>query len=196
MIAPLLALAIAVAQAGPPPSQAPTTENRAPVPVQPAPAHEPALAGVDRTFALAAMQGNDAELDMAHLALRRGAANEVKAFAGTMIADHGGMMQEMMPALRRVLGTNGPPQRLAAADLLAYRHLEVVAPVDFDQVYAMQQIGDHLASLTAFQTEADNGTDPQLKALARKWLPSIQSHLERAVDLTQHIGGSSPFKSH
>jgi hypothetical protein len=27
------------------------------------------------------------------------------------------------------------------------------------------------------------------------WLPSIQAHLELAVDLTQHIGGASPFKS-
>jgi predicted outer membrane protein len=60
----------------------------------------------------------------------------------------------------------------------------------------MQQIGGHLAALTAFQTEADNGTDPQLKALARKWLPSIQAHFELAVDLTQHVGGASSFKSH
>jgi len=192
----LLAGAVVVAQAGPPPAQAPTTENRAPVPVQPPPASEPAEPGVDKLFAVAAMQGNAAEIDMANLAMRRGTANEVKMFAGMMLADHGGMMREMLPALRRVLGAAAPPQRLAPPDALAMRHLEAVPAVDFDQSYVMQQIGDHLATLAAFQTEADNGSDPQLKALARTWLPTIQSHLELAVDVTKHVGGSSPFKSH
>ena len=196
MIAPaLLGAALLLWQAGTPSPQAPVRQNRAPVQASPAPVHEPASASVDRLFALAAMQGNNAELDMAQLALRRASANEIKSYAGKMIAEHEGMMQEMMPALRRVLRANAPPQRLAAPDALAYRHLEAVPPVDFDQAYAMQQIGDHLATLTAFQTEADNGTDPQLKQVVRKWLPTIQAHLELAVDLTRHIGGSSPFKS-
>jgi len=194
MIAVLL-LATVLAQAGTPPPQAPTTQNRAPVQAQPAPAHEPAVPGVDRLFATAAFHGTNAEIDMARLALRRGTANEVKQFAGKMIAEHTAMMEEMMPALRRVMPAM-PPQRLAAPDALAMRHLEGASPADFDQGYILQQIGGHLATLAAFQAEADNGTDAQLKSLARKWLPSIQAHLELAVDITKHIGGSSPFKSH
>ncbi len=190
----LFVLSLLFAQAGPPSSQAPTTENRAPVPVQPAPTHYATSPDIDRMFAQAAMQGNHAELDMARLALKRGTANEVLGYAGKMIAEHEGMMKEMQPALEHLLGAT--PARLAPPDMLAARHLESVSPVDFDQEYALQQIGDHLAAMTAFQTEADNGTDPQLKALAKKWLPSIKAHLELAVDLTQHIGGSSPFKSH
>lgn len=102
----------------------------------------------------------------------------------------------MHPVLSRTLGALAPPERLSSPDVLAMRHLESVSPVDFDQACAVQQIGDHLATLTAFQTEAENGTNPRLKALARKWLATIQAHLELAVDLTQHIGGSSPFKSY
>ncbi len=190
----LMMLLVLIAQAGPPSSQAPMTQNRAPVPAQPAPMTYPESAIVDRTFALAAMQGNNAEIDMAQLALKRGTANEVKGYAGKMIAEHGGLMKEMEPVLRTALGAPAPPERLAAPDMLAMRHLESVSPVDFDQAYVMQQIGDHLATLTAFHTVAENGTNPQLKALARKWTPTIQAHLELAVDLTQHIGGSSPFK--
>ena len=191
----LLAVALLLGQAGTPSPQAPVHENRAPVQAAPAPVQQPASPAVDRLFALAAMQGNNAEMDMAQLALHRGSANEIQGYAGKMIAEHTGMMQEMMPALRRVLHAAAPPSRLAPPDALAYRHLQSVSPVDFDQAYALQQIGDHLATLTAFQTEADNGTDPQLKQLVRKWLPTIQAHLELAVDLTRHIGGSSPFKS-
>ncbi|MGI9071193.1 MAG: DUF4142 domain-containing protein [Bryobacteraceae bacterium] len=191
-----LGVAALLAQAGPSSSQAPMTENRAPVPARPAPMKHASSANVDRLFAIAATQGNNAELDLARLALRRGAADEVKGYAGKMIAEHEGLMKEMQPVLTRILGAASPPERLAPPDALALHHLESIAPVDFDQGYAMQQIGDHLASLTAFQTEPDNGADPQLKALALKWLPSIQAHLELAVDLTQHIGGASPFKSH
>lgn len=192
---PLLAgIALLLGQAGTPAPQAPVHENRAPVQASPAAARQPSRE-VDRIFALAAIQGNDAELDMAQLALRRGGANEVKSYAGKMIAEHGGMMEEMLPALRRVLG-GSPPQRLAPPDALAYRRLQNLAPADFDQAYAMQQIGDHLATLAAFQTEAEDGADPQLVALVRKWTPTIQAHLELAVDLTRHIGGSSPFKQH
>ena len=168
-------------------------QNRAPVPAEPAPLHQPSSAEVDRLFALAAMQGNNAEMDMAELALKRGSANEIKQYAGKMIAEHKGLMDEMMPALQRVLG-NSPAERLAPADQLAMRHLEAVKPVDFDQIYVMEQIGGHLATLTAFQTEADNGTNAQLKELARKWTPTIQAHLELAVDAAKHVGGASPFK--
>ena len=189
----LLALAALLAQAGQSAPPAPMTQNRAPVPAPPAPMKHPTSPDVDRTFAIAAIQGNNAELDMAQLALKRGRANEVKGFAQKMIAEHEGLMKEMSPVLNRVAGSPSP-ERLAPADILATRHLESIDAVDFDQAYAMQQIGDHLAALTAFQAEADNGSDAELKALARKWLPSIQAHLELAVDLTQHIGGSTPFK--
>lgn len=189
----ILFLSLLLTQAGPPSPQAPMKENRAPVPTQPAANTQPTSAEVDRLFAIAAMQGNNAEIDMAELALRRGSANEVKGFAGKMIAEHKGMMEEIMPALQRVL-SNPPAEQLAPVDQLAMHHLEAVKPVDFDQVYVMEQIGSHLATLTAFQTEADNGTDAQLKELVRKWMPTIEAHLQLAVDTAKHIGGASPFK--
>jgi putative membrane protein len=167
----------------------------APIAHNPAPFDKPALPGVDRTFAHAAMEGHNAEMFMAHLAVERSSAPEVKAFAQKMITENMGLADAMMPALLRVAGSISP-QRLAAPDMLALEHLRTISNVDFDQVYATQQIGAHLATLTAFQTEADNGTDPQLKMLARKWLPTIQAHLKLAISLTNHIGRSSPFKSH
>ena len=116
MTAPvLLAFALLLGQAGTPSPQAPVHENRAPVQAAPAPVQQPASPAVDRLFALAAMQGNNAEIDMAQLALHRGSANEIKGYAGKMIAEHTGMMQEMMPALRRVLHAAAPPSRLARA---------------------------------------------------------------------------------
>ncbi len=188
-----LALATLLAQATPPPN--PQTQNRAPVQANPAPGM-PMLpsAAVDRTFALVAMQGGAAEMDMARLALQRSGVGEVKGYAQKMLDEHGRMASEMEPLLRRALHASAPPQRLAPPDALAYRHLQTVAPEAFDQAYAMQQIGDHLATMTAFQTEAEDGTDPALKTMAKKWLPTIQAHLELAVQMTRHVDVGSPFK--
>ena len=188
-----VSLLLLLAQAGTISPQAPMKENRAPVPAQPAPMQQPQSPDVDRWFAITFMQGGNAEMDLAALASQRGSANEVKAYAAKMIAEHKGMSDEMMPILQHVLNTP-PAERLAPSDQLARKHLEAVKPVDFDQEYLMTQIGGHLAMLTAFQTEADNGADPQLKEVVRRWTPTIQAHLELAVDMAKHVGGSSPFK--
>lgn len=169
------------------------TQNRAPVPANPAPTKYTTSPAIDQTFAMVATQANNAELDMANLALKQGKASEVQAFAKTMLYEHGALMKALQPAITRLL-PSAPSDRLAPADNLAFQHLQSVSAVDFDQEYLLGQVAGHLATLTAFQTEADNGTDPQLKELARKWLPTIKSHLELAVDMTKHIGGSSPFK--
>ncbi len=189
-----LVLALLMAQAGSP-LPAPMKENRAPVQAPQAPVKLQTYPDVDETFAIAAIQGDNAEMDMAELALKRSNADEVKGYAKKMISEHEGLMIEMTPVLQRLLAGK-TPERLAPADKLALLHLQSLSPADFNQMYTMQQIGDHLASLTAFKTAAENGTDPQLKELARKWTPTIQAHLEVAVDLTKHVGGSTPFTSH
>lgn len=147
MISVLFVLAL-VSQTGPPSPQAPMKQNRAPVPAEPAPLPHPTSADVDRLFAMAATQGNNAEMDIAGLALKKASANEVKGYAAKMIAEHKGMMDEMMPALQSVMA-NSPSERLSPADQLAMRHLESVKPVDFDQLYVIGQIGGHLTMLTA-----------------------------------------------
>jgi putative membrane protein len=180
-------------QAGPIPSQGPMKENRAPVPAQPAPLQQPQSADVDRLFAITLIQGTNTELDGAVLASERAGANEVKGYAAKMMSEHKGIAEQLMPALQKILSTP-PAERIAPADQLAMQHLRAVKPVDFDQEYVMTQIAGHLAMLTAFQTEADNGSDPQVKELVRRWTPTIKAHLELAVDLAKHVGGSSPFK--
>jgi putative membrane protein len=183
---------VLLAQAGPIPRQAPMKENRAPEPATPAPIHQPESADVDRIFAVAFTQGSNAEMDFANLAAERASANGVKGYAAKMAAEHKGMADEMMPVLQGHL--SAAAQRLASADELARKHLQSVKPADFDQEYIMTQISEHLAMLTAFQTEADNGTDAELKRLVRRLTPTIQAHLELAVDVAKHVGGSSPFK--
>jgi putative membrane protein len=188
-----LLLLLLIAQVSLAAPQTPVKDNRAPVPAQPAPMQEAESAEVDRIFAITFIQAANAEMDLANLAVKRASANEVKGFGEKMIAEHKGMSDEIMPALQHLLKAPQAP-RLAPADELAFKHLQAIKPADFDQQYVLTQIAAHLATLTAFQTEAENGTNAALKEIVRKWTPTIQAHLELAVDLAKHVGGASPFK--
>jgi predicted outer membrane protein len=179
MILPI-ALSVVLAQATPmTPAPAAMQQNEAP--------------GIDRTFALAVIQGDNAEREMAALADRRSSVPEVRQFAHKMTTEHAGLADALMPDVMRVRGS-APPDSMTAPDQLALAHLQTISEVDFDQTYATQQVGDHVEMLTVFRTEADSGSDQRLRVLARKWLPTIESHLELAVALARHIGGSSALR--
>ncbi len=169
-------------------------QNMDPVtaPVPPA-ERSPQLAAVDDAFAIAATQGNDAEIDAARLALVRSSTDDVKSFARLMLHDHGEIGSEGKPLIAPHLAH--PPARLAPPDVLGIDRLAHASPVEFEQQYAMLQIGDHLAAEGAFAAEARDGKDPALRAFAKKWLPTIEAHLQLAVSMVKHIGGDSPFKN-
>ena len=148
---------------------------------------------VDAEFPTLAAQGNAAEIDMARLALQRGNALEVRGFAQKMIAEHGDLgerLARVAPASVAVRPRENP------IDALALERLAGLPPADFDQEYLTQQIGDHLATISVFETEARDGHDPALKAFATNELPTIREHLELAVNDVKHIGGATPFYSH
>ena len=168
-------------------------QNVAPVkaPMPPS-VHPPELSTVDDAFAIAATQGGAAEIAAARLALERSGADDVKAFARQMIVDHMSIDAEGKPLIKPHLAR--PPAFLAPPDMLAMQYLTSLPPVDFDQNYSVGQIGDHVATMTAFATEARDGKDPGLKAFAKKWLPTIQAHLELAIALVKHVGGNTPFR--
>ncbi len=168
-------------------------QNMDPVPAPTPPSeHPPHSVAVDDAFAIAATQGGDAEMEAARLALARSSTDDVKSFARLMLVDHGQIDAEGKALFASHLAH--PPSPLAAPDVLALDELAHLPPVAFEQQYAMLQIGDHLAAAAAFAAESRDGSDPALRAFAKKWLPTIQAHLELAVTLVKHVGGDTPFK--
>jgi len=174
-----------------PPQQAPLMQNRTPVKADAPPMPMVNSPSVDRWFILAGSAGSQGEIAMAKLALRRSHTDEVRAFAATMISEHTGLLQAMTRAAGRALPMPAP----APADQLAMYQLEHATDVDFDQMYVMDEVAGHMQTLGAFQTEDDHGANAALKAFAKQWTPTIQSHLQTAVDITKHVGADSPLKT-
>jgi len=54
---------------------------------------------------------------------------------------------------------------------------------DFDKAFAKQMVSDHKKVIDAFQKEADNGNNADLKAWANGKLPVLQGHLQMSEDV-------------
>ena len=60
---------------------------------------------------------------------------------------------------------------------------------EFDRAYMDAMVMGHQTVAKNMMTEANSGTDPQLKAFAAKTLPTVQMHLKMAQDIQNDVGG-------
>ena len=151
----------------------------------------PSVAAADQSFAATAAAGGLAEIQAAQLAQTKDKRGSVKAFAALMIKDHMAADQQLMQIAQQkgiTLPTTPTDDQEAK-----YHKLQGETGRDFNHDYLAGQIDDHKMMLTVFQTEAQSGTDPDLKAFAAQTVPSIQHHLSVAEKL---YGRGLPMKHH
>lgn len=134
-------------------------------------------------FAEKAGAGGAAEVEMGKLGAQKATNAEVKAFAQKMVADHTKANKELMAAARSK-GLEVPTE----PDLLHKGMMEKFerqsADADFNHDFMQQMVRDHKATVELFQTAANDTTlDPDLRALAKKTLPTLQQHLAQAQKL-------------
>lgn len=152
--------------------------SNTPAPVAEAPPPPPALAPADQTFVTMAAQGGMAEVQLATLAQTNARSPRVKAYANEMIKDHGAADDQLL----KIAQTKGvtPPTTLSDTQTQQKTMLTAEHGAKFDRDYMHGQVVDHQAMVQAFQDEAQNGQDPDVKAFAASTLPTIQEHLAQA----------------
>lgn len=128
------------------------------------------------------------EIESSRLALKQAQSPELKKFAQRMIDDHTKMAAQMKTAAGSAQGVTLPTamdeRRQGMID-----NLRQAPAGGFDEVYRTQQTAAHGESLTLHQTYAENGDNPQLKALAAQHTPMIQQHLEMVRGMGGNGGG-------
>lgn len=147
---------------------------------------------IDGAFIVAATQGNNAEIDMAHLVLERGRMDEALSFARRMLEDHAALVKRFAKVAPPA--TTVVPERENAADRLALARLAKLPTTDMDQEYLIQQVGDHLATVSVFTAEAQSGTNPALRAFAKAELPMLKEHLQIALSDARRVSGDNPLR--
>ncbi len=147
-----------------------------------APPGPPPLAAGDATFIQDAAQGGMAEIQAAQLAQTTSHSAKVKMFAQKMITDH----TQADDQLKQIATSKGAtlPTTVNDMEMQQMTTLQGEKGRQFDHDYLTGQVTDHTQMVQVFQTEAQNGTDPDLKKFAADTLPIIQSHEDLAKKMT------------
>jgi len=134
----------------------------------------------DRRFIFEASGAGLAEVNLSRIALKSSMSKDVRDFAQRMIDDHTKGNAELLDLVNKkgmatlVAPTMPAPHRMLAERLTSARGEEL------DRAYARQMVKDHEDAVKLFEKEASSGQDADLKALAKKMLPTLQKHLEMA----------------
>lgn len=178
----LALMPLAACASNPPPAPAPVVAAPPPPP--------PALAANDASFVTTAAQGGMAEVQMAELAEKNARSKAVKGFAEHMLKDHSANNDQLK---QLVTSKNAElPTTLSDDQQKTMAMLEDEKGRKFDHDYMAAQIEGHTEMLSAMQTEASSGTDPDLKAFAAQTEPVVQQHL----DMAKSVAGSGHKMMH
>jgi putative membrane protein len=137
--------------------------------------------GTTQQFALSAAMGGMREVELSKLALRKSANSKTKSFAQMMVNDHSKANSE----LKSIAESKAMelPTTLDKEHAAAVEGLAVQTGAAFDRAYAKQMVSDHQKAVTLFKQQASDNNDAELTAFARKTLPTIETHLQMAMQL-------------
>lgn len=139
----------------------------------------------DQAFVRSANQAGLMEVEASRIAQEVSASEEIRSFAGKMIADHGKASAELEQiAGKKSLSVPGKIDAEQAAKLQALRSK---TGADFNAAYAMQMSDDHAAAVALFEA----GTrlrDAELAAFAGRTLPVLRMHKQMADELNASHG--------
>jgi putative membrane protein len=138
-----------------------------------APSKSPATAALsdkDKSFMKEAAKGGMMDVDMGKMAQQKGKSADVKKFGSTMVADHTKANNELMGIAKK-----------KGVDLSKEKgKMMKLNDATFDKEYINAMVKDHQEDLAAFQGEAKNGSDADVKAFASKTSAVIKKHLDMA----------------
>src|SRR5579864_1444109 len=126
------------------------------------------LSAADKTFMINAAKGGMMEVEMGKMAAQNGQNADVKKFGNRMVTDHSKANNELMT--------------LAKEDGVSLPGAKSAGKWKSDKDYMNDMVKDHEKDLAEFQKEAQNGTDPDVKAFAAKGAKMVSTHLKIAQE--------------
>ena len=137
----------------------------------------------DQAFVTKMAGANMGEVELGMLAKDKASSKDVKGFAQRMIDDHRKAGEELKGlAQRKNLTFPSAPPADAAAEK---DRLSKLSGAAFDRAYMDAMVNGHREVLNLVKTEAQSGSDADLKAWASKTSSAVQAHLTHA----EHVHG-------
>lgn len=132
----------------------------------------------DVEFVLKAAEGGLIEVKLGQLAKSKGMAEAIKSFGTMMVDDHSKANEELKNLAQK--------KNIQLSDSLSgekrERYAEFVRKnaMDFDKDFINLMVDDHKKVIDAFEKEAKDGKDADIKAWASEKLPTLKHHLDMA----------------
>src|SRR4026208_2253584 len=122
------------------------------------------LSAADKAFMKDAAKGGMMEVAMGRVAEQNATDNEVKNFGARMVKDHGKANDEL-----KTLAREENVELPAAKEPGKWKS---------DKDYMGQMVKDHEKDLAAFEKQAKEGSNPDVKSFASKTSEVVRKHLE------------------
>lgn len=134
-------------------------------------------------FVRQAAQDGMLEVELGKVALVKASSDAIKAFAKTMITDHGAAIKQ----LEEVAANTGykAPASLDEEHRSKLADMQKLSGPEFDKAY-IEEMGDaHKQALVLFKQASTAATvNAKLQMFARKTLPTLEQHQQMAMRLT------------
>ena len=144
------------------------------------------LGPVDTYFVTQTALGTPFQTDSGKIAQKKGGTRSIRSYAELMVNSHIAVNDALETILKRKAEAP-PPTLLKAAYTTMISTLDTQEGRKFDADYVRGQVAYQQANAKLYQYEIDNGTDGDLKAFARKTLPKILDHLQRALAIDREL---------
>jgi len=127
------------------------------------------LSSADKAFIKDAAKGGMMEVAMGRVAEKNATSSEVKNFGARMVKDHS-KANEDLKAIAKEENVEWPAEKEAGK-------------WKSDKDYMDAMVKDHEKDLVAFEREAKNGSDPDVKSFASKTAKTVREHMEMAKEI-------------
>ena len=135
----------------------------------------------DKMFVEKAAVGGMFEVKSSQVAQQKATDTNVKTFAARMVTDHTKANQELL-SLARTKGWQVPTTMdQKHQDML--NQLSKKQSAEFDKAYMDIQMKAHDKTVALFEKAAENCKDAELKAWAKKTLPTLKEHQQMAKSM-------------
>lgn len=135
----------------------------------------------DQAFVDLAAQTDMTEAHLGQLAADKASAQGVKDYAQMLVTDHTADYNTITAAATKANLT--VPKGLDAKQNKMIAPYEKLKGAAFDRKFAHDMVAGHEAAIAAYDKEARDGQNADLKAYAKQTIPTLEKHRDAAKDL-------------
>ncbi|HEV2479832.1 MAG TPA: DUF4142 domain-containing protein [Puia sp.] len=132
----------------------------------------------DQDFAVNAANAGMTEIQAGEIAEAQAKAKDVKEYGAMMVKDHTAVANKLKAVAEQKNITL--PASISSDMQKNIDDLKAKSGKDFDKAYIDMMISDHKKVISAFEDEAKNGSDADIRAFADSTLHGLHHHLDEA----------------